>query len=634
MEPVTTITSSSPTNRQQKLLDAARRSSSFDVAKLTNIIYGSAEAAAEHERVRDSYERALKETNPTVLPRVYHGMDRKELYHDGLRWGAVHLREGTRQAHSQFTAFGPKYSLVSTTPYGHQFALFSPALKLLGDEEQVNYWWPLARDGKIVCTYAQTELGHGTFLRGLETTATLDEHTDEIVINTPTVTATKYWPGGMGYTASHAIVMARLIAKGVDHGIHAFVVQIRSLTDYKPMPGIEAGDIGMKIGWNSTDNGYLSFNHVRIPRRNMLAKNAQLARDGTYTPSKNDKLLYGGLTSSRVMIVSTTAFQLAQAATIATRYSFRLQVMMYKSQHSRLLKHIASSYAIQFSWMDLDAAYKAHASALGEQDLSKLAYTHFATAALKAFCTEVAVTGAEDCRRLLGGIGYSYLSGMPLLLVTLEGENYVMYQQAARYLIKAYPQTLLMVYRHRASRMLQECSEALRVGSMARAHEEVWNDTMMELIAAARAHIQLAVLEAFIRHVSDIKDPHVHRVMKHLCDLYALSDIENPAASGSLGFFEDGFLSHVQLREIRRIVRLKHEILIPEAVGLVDAWNFSDASLQSAVGQKDGNAYERVMGWTRQLPINLEAQQMGGVEVAGFEAYTQPVLNTSMRTRM
>ena len=95
--------------------------------------YPSAEAAAEHERVRDSYERALKETNPTVLPRVYHGMDRKELYHDGLRWGAVHLREGTRQAHSQFTAFGPKYSLVSTTPYG-----YVPFFFLLSKPKKVN----------------------------------------------------------------------------------------------------------------------------------------------------------------------------------------------------------------------------------------------------------------------------------------------------------------------------------------------------------------------------------------------------------------------------------------------------------------------------------------------------------------
>lgn len=61
-------------------------------------------------------------------------------------------------------------------------------MTLLAAEDQYAQWWPLVRDCKILCTYAQTELGHGTLVRGLETTATLDERTDEIVINTPTST--------------------------------------------------------------------------------------------------------------------------------------------------------------------------------------------------------------------------------------------------------------------------------------------------------------------------------------------------------------------------------------------------------------------------------------------------------------
>ena len=32
---------------------------------------------------------------------------------------------------------------------------------------------------KIVGTYAQTELGHGTYIRGLETTATYDPSTEQ-----------------------------------------------------------------------------------------------------------------------------------------------------------------------------------------------------------------------------------------------------------------------------------------------------------------------------------------------------------------------------------------------------------------------------------------------------------------------
>ena len=35
----------------------------------------------------------------------------------------------------------------------------------------------------------------GSNVRGLETTATYDEKTQEFVVDTPTLTATKFWPG-------------------------------------------------------------------------------------------------------------------------------------------------------------------------------------------------------------------------------------------------------------------------------------------------------------------------------------------------------------------------------------------------------------------------------------------------------
>lgn len=36
----------------------------------------------------------------------------------------------------------------------------------------------------------------GTFIRGLETTATYDPQTEEFVLHSPTLTSTKWWPGG------------------------------------------------------------------------------------------------------------------------------------------------------------------------------------------------------------------------------------------------------------------------------------------------------------------------------------------------------------------------------------------------------------------------------------------------------
>jgi alkylation response protein AidB-like acyl-CoA dehydrogenase len=53
-------------------------------------------------------------------------------------------------------------------------------------------------------------------------------------------------------------------------GVHAFVVPIRSLVDHMPLPGITVGDIGPKLGTDSNDNGFLRFDHVRVPRDHML----------------------------------------------------------------------------------------------------------------------------------------------------------------------------------------------------------------------------------------------------------------------------------------------------------------------------------------------------------------------------
>ena len=66
--------------------------------------------------------------------------------------------------------------------------------------------------------------------------------------------------------------MARLFIKGKDYGPHAFVVPIRDMATHLPLPGIKVGDIGPKFGYNGVDNGFLSFNHVRVPLDNMLMR--------------------------------------------------------------------------------------------------------------------------------------------------------------------------------------------------------------------------------------------------------------------------------------------------------------------------------------------------------------------------
>jgi hypothetical protein len=42
------------------------------------------------------------------------------------------------------------------------------------------------------------------------------------------------------------------------------VLQLRSLENHLPMPGVTVGDIGPKFGFGGVDNGYMSMDHVRI----------------------------------------------------------------------------------------------------------------------------------------------------------------------------------------------------------------------------------------------------------------------------------------------------------------------------------------------------------------------------------
>lgn len=54
-------------------------------------------------------------------------------------------------------------------------------------------------------------------------------------------------------------------------GVFPIIVPIRD-NNHKPLPGINCGDIGPKVGYITKDNGYLSFDNIRVPRNNLLNK--------------------------------------------------------------------------------------------------------------------------------------------------------------------------------------------------------------------------------------------------------------------------------------------------------------------------------------------------------------------------
>eukprot|EP00903_Cladosiphon_okamuranus_P010404 g9842.t1 len=342
-------------------------------------------------------------------------------------------------------------------PTDVHMAMVIPALRYQTSPEQREAWLPLATSFRILGAYVQTELGHGSNVRALETTATFDKATQEFVIHSPTLTSTKWWPGGLGKTSTHCILMAQLVVDGKGLGVHPFFMQLRSMSDHKPLEGVVIGDIGPKLGFNSTDNGFCRFHHVRIPRKSLLGGVAEVSPEGRYSRIPGGvKQSYGAMLAVRANIVINASRSLARALTIAFRYGAvrtqgfderaralpgtERQVLDYPTQQRLLLPLLARAYALHFAGKHMNSAYHYY---VDTQDAEALPDLHATSAGLKALVTQSVADGIEAARKMCGGHGYSQFSGLPdlssgyLALATLEGTQQVLEPQTARHLLRS-----------------------------------------------------------------------------------------------------------------------------------------------------------------------------------------------------
>ena len=163
----------------------------------------------------------------------------------------------------------PMGGLISTSV---SHGMFETLIRYLGTDQQIKTYVQDLLDYKIIGCYSQTEIGHGSDVRSLQTTATYDPSEDCFIVNTPTLKDAKFWPGELGKVATHAVFQAKAILKGENKGIHSFVCQIRNFDDHSPLKGLEIGDIGPKYGYAAKDNGYLIFKNFKIPRTAMLSR--------------------------------------------------------------------------------------------------------------------------------------------------------------------------------------------------------------------------------------------------------------------------------------------------------------------------------------------------------------------------
>ena len=166
------------------------------------------------------------------------------------------------------------------TKFTVQFNLFGGSLMALHTERHLPFMRTVSSLKNMGC-FCFTELGYGNNAPKMETTATYDPKTKEFTINSPSVLSQKFWITNGACHANYAIVFAQTIVNGKNEGVNSFIVQIRD-EKMKPCKGVMIEDMGMKLGLNGIDNGRLMFDHVKIPRSNLLNAFNDVTEDGKF----------------------------------------------------------------------------------------------------------------------------------------------------------------------------------------------------------------------------------------------------------------------------------------------------------------------------------------------------------------
>ncbi|WP_183095722.1 acyl-CoA dehydrogenase family protein [Nocardioides stalactiti] len=354
-----------------------------------------------------------------------------------------------------------------------------------------------------------------------------------------------------------------------------------------------------------------------------------------------------GLSASKVALTIAVEYGLRRRQFEAAEAGVEQVLLDYGLHQRRLFPLVARTYALHFAQEILSS--RLHEVFSGEKDdEATRRFLESRAAGTKALATWHATRTIQECREACGGAGYLSVNRFAALkadtdvFTTFEGDNHVLLQLVAKGLLTDYAsdfsdldqlgtvrfvaglavETVLeRTYAHKLLERIKDVfgsdtwdadaglldpeyhlamfrfREEHRIAGVARRLKrgvdsgmnpgEVFSRVQDHVIAAAEAHVERLVLEAFVEKVRALPEGELRNALNLLCDLHALSSIE--ADRG--WFMEHGRLTSVRSKAISREVNALCRRVRPHAGDLVRAFGVPTEMLRSpellAWGEED-----------------------------------------------
>ncbi|KAG5422255.1 POX1 [Candida metapsilosis] len=548
--------------------------------------------------------------------------------------------------------------------------LFLNCIRGNGTQKQYDFWAKKRESGVIKQMYGcfgMTELGHGSNVAGCETTATFDPETDQFIIDTPHIGATKWWIGGAAHSATHTVCYARLIIKDVDYGVKTFIVPLRD-SQHNLLPGIAVGDIGAKMGRQGVDNGWIQFTEVRIPRFFMLQRWCKVDRKGNVTLPPLEQLSYISLLEGRVGMAADSYRIGARFTTIALRYAVgrrqfnksggpqETQLIDYTLHQRRLLPYLALTYAaavgtdrleVEHNELleNLDKGLKTNDKLLLKNTIAATKSMFVDSGSLKSTLTWEASNLIDECRQACGGHGYSSYNAFGktyndwAVQCTWEGDNNVLAMSAGKSVIKTVQQVLngkkvknsTLEFLNDAPELSKAKKAVIRIKDhvddpkrVLKAIAGLISKTAMDLIPQSyqswdaigsqrvilsKLRCHYYILETFIDRLETkiTANSPARRHLENLLKLYYVTNILGPFLGEFLRY---GVISPSVGSYITSVYPQNLCLKVrPYVIGLTDSFQQPDNFIHSLIGKYNGDIYHNYLSEVKSVndPTNPKA---------------------------